>query len=179
MDFTQLNAVREFLDAKTTTDDNLLERLITAVSAFMSAYFGRDILAGPRTYKEEGTGSTRVVLPDYPVTAVASVKVNGYVIPASVNYLSGYRFDRHCVYLMGYGFTRGALVEIDYTAGFDEVPLDVEQVCVDIVVLEYKGKQRLGKTSEGLTGQSTGYKVDDWPVNIKSVLDVYKRKVPA
>lgn len=178
-DFTSLDKVKEFAKITNTDDDDLLERLVTAASGFMSDYVDRDLLAAEHSYSGRGTGATRLSLPEYPVTEILFVKANGRTIPASVNYLSGYRFDEFGVDLVGYCFPKGSIVEVSYVAGLTELPSEVEQCCVELALLLYRNQQRIGKSSEGIQGQTIGYLTTELPLTIKMVLDSYKKKVPS
>lgn len=178
-DLTSLDTLKEYAKITTSADDALLERLVSAASAFAVDYMGRSLLQKQHSYSGRGIGSTRLSLPEYPVTEVLSVKVDGRTIPASVNYLSGFRFDEFGVDLVGYALPLGSIVEVEYVAGETEVPMEVEQACTELALLMYRNRDRLGKTSEGLQGQNIGYFTEDLPISIKLVLDSYRKKVPS
>src|ERR1051326_6704834 len=67
-----------------STDDALIARLITDVSAAISAYLGRPALA-PRAYTErfDGNGRTRMFLLHYPVLQLTSLVIDNEAIPAA------------------------------------------------------------------------------------------------
>lgn len=122
-------------------DDGTVARLISATSAQIQTFIGYQIASASYARTFNGNGGTQILLPDRPITAVASVTVDGIpILPASPPN-DGFVFDSKFVYLSQYGswrghwiqrFTRGAQnVAISYTAGYAATPLDVEQACLD------------------------------------------------
>src|ERR1700722_17253191 len=67
-----------------TSDDVLIERLITDVSGAITAYLGRPSLT-PRTYMErlDGNDKTRLFLRHYPVLQVISLLIDTNSVPAA------------------------------------------------------------------------------------------------
>jgi hypothetical protein len=162
-----------------TADDALLARLVSAASAAILGEIERDIFSQNYTEIRDGHGGQRLVLKNTPVTAVASVKVDGVSIPpAATGINTGYRFTTTAVTLNGYSFTRGlGNVEIAYTAGYAAAPQDLEQICIDLAALLYKERGRIGLESESL-GESTTTYVKDIPEKIRKALRGWKRVVP-
>lgn len=186
MSLTTLDAVKAhlFTDPSVTppvTHDALLSGLITRASAFVEGWLNRNILSATYTATVDGPGGTVLTLPNYPITAVSAVTVDGTAIPASTGAtISGYVFDANAVKLRGYTFAAGILnVSISYTAGYATVPGDVEQAVIDIVCRKYRGLERIGLVSKGMAGETTTYAQSDMSADTKSLLNQYRRVIPA
>ncbi|HWK45124.1 MAG TPA: head-tail connector protein [Stellaceae bacterium] len=163
-----------------TTDDALLQRLITAVSSYVQNWLGRTIASAAYTDTRDGRGGDRISLVNYPVTAVAAVTIDGLSIPASPDGISaGFTFSDSTVFLIGYGFSRGTRnVAIFYTAGYAVTPSDLEQAVIGLVALRYRERDRIGLVSKGLAGETTAYAQQDMPADVAAVLAQYRRVSP-
>jgi hypothetical protein len=161
-------------------DDVNLARLITAASAGIESYLGRAILEASYTYVFSASNRDAVLLPNYPVTEITSVTIDDVAIPAATSHTTpGYMFTDYGVVLIGYLFTRGILnCTVVYKAGYETVPYDVEQACVDLVALRYAERDRAGVQSKSLAGESISYSQRDMPESVKSALEGYKKVVP-
>lgn len=175
---TTLAKVKQYLGIATddTSDDDLLTRLINAASMAIEVYCSRTFLSAAYTETRDGTGTRKMTMRNFPVTAVASVFVDGQAVPARLSPLSnGYTFDDLKVALTGYVFTSGmGNVTVTYTAGFASVPYDIEQACIEAVSLRYKAKDRLGVNSKSLAGESISFTNDDFPDYVTRVLRQYQ-----
>lgn len=169
--------VQVFLSLAAGQDDALLGALCTRASAFVQSMLNRKLMTATYTDTFSGRGNNRIGLPNYPVTAVASVTVDGTAIPAATGALdSGFLFDENLVYLRGYVFARGVRnVVIAYTAGFDTVPADVQQACIEIVAAKYKRRNELHVSGKTLNGETINFSQADVPASAKTVLNQYKR----
>ncbi len=187
-DLTTLANVKGWLSPPltTTTDDALLTRLITAASQFIQTWLGRQI--APQSWSEtrDGDGGTRLVFANAPVTAVASLTIDGLAIPPAPNATTpGYVFSPTVLYLRGsiigpatdiYRFTRGVQnVAIQYTAGYAATPPEIEQACIELVGLRYKERDRIGHVSKSLSGETVTFATKDMSDDIRTVLEQYKR----
>ena len=181
-DLTSLENVKEWLglDPANTSDDDLLTRLITAASGFMQRYCNRQFASQAWTEIRDGVGNVRMAFANYPVTAVASVTVSGETIPASSGAGTfGYLFTDTMLILQGRRFRRGfANVELSYTAGFDPIPEEIEQACIELIAFRYREKDRTGKSSEGMAQQTTSFVIRDMPPSVKTMLDDLKKVIP-
>ncbi len=127
---TTLSNAKAWLGVSTTDDDNLLTRLIGAASRAIHTYLQRPNLfqhACSETY--DGSGGRRLVLREWPVLSVASLKVGTVSVPAAASYgQSGYLLEAWNGYPPGgpqaldlcwYDFCRGLNnVAVTYTAGY-------------------------------------------------------------
>lgn len=178
-DLTTLANVKAWLNLTSTDADALLERLITATSGVIEQYVNRTLLTHDVVEELDGTGGTKLAFREYPVTAVTSVTVDGTVIPAAAGPLDlGYVVGRYSIKLRGYTFNEGySNVSIEYTAGYAEVPPDVEQACIAYVSFLYKDRDRIGISSKGLAGEQTTFSQKDMPAFVKQALSSYRRVI--
>jgi uncharacterized phiE125 gp8 family phage protein len=179
-DLTTLSAVKAWLKLTATTDDALLSGLVSSVSAWIQDYLNRTIASTSYSETYHGTGSDRIMLANYPVTAVASVTVNGQTVQPSTGYgVVGYAFDAGSIAYIGGCFPEGfANVSVSYTAGYAAVPADLAQACVELVAFRYRERDRIGQTGTGMGPEHTSYSMADMPAAVKTVLDQYRKVVP-
>lgn len=177
LDLTDLATVREWLGFKdpNTAFDADLQRLITACSTTMQRLMGRTIASNDYTHKQDGPGAAFMVLRNQPVSRVAAVAVDGVTIDPQ--YID---FNETTIYLSGgKAFTRGRNnVQITYTAGYDDIPVDLAQVCVETVGLRWRERDRIGMTSKSLAGETTSFSIADFSPSGKTVLASYQRVAP-
>jgi uncharacterized phiE125 gp8 family phage protein len=164
--------VKAFLGLTTSATDGVLTTLIANVSATIESYCNRTFASTAYAETRNGQGGNRLFLANGPVTAVASVSVDGQAIPPAMGTGIGYLFDETTVYLRGYAFNRGVQnVAVAYTAGFAAVPSDVAQACIELVASHYAKRDRIDKASETLgTQQTISYSQADMPAAAKSAL---------
>jgi uncharacterized phiE125 gp8 family phage protein len=179
-DLTTLANVKAWLNLATDTADELLRRLITAVSGFIEAEIDRQIASQGYTEIRNGHGGSQMIFANTPVTAVGSVKVNGLVIPAAADFsASGYRFTPSALSLNGYCFSRGlGNVDLAYTAGFAATPPELEQACIELVVLRFKERDHIGQDAASMQGQNITFSTRDMPHSVKTVLNNWRKVVP-
>jgi hypothetical protein len=123
-DLTTLAAVKAWRSPPitTTADDPQIARLVGAASAFILRYLQRNLVS--QTYHEirNGSGGRSLLLREAPVTAIASLIVDGAPVPAAADTVAaGYALDATggVLHLRGYAFGRGVQnIAIDYVAGY-------------------------------------------------------------
>lgn len=189
-DLTTIDNVKAWTaqDQSVTFDDAVLSRLITAASAFITSYLSRDILSASYTETFNGNGQASFLLRNWPVTAVASVSIDGRQIvfsdqptPTSPTLRGGFIFDETTIYLRGgYCFTSGVQnVVVEYTAGYTVVPYDIEQACIELVTWTYKERGREGQASKSIgNGQVVSFKITDLPPRSQTTLDQWRSRFP-
>ncbi len=177
---TRLENVKGYLGVSTTADDDLFEMLIRAASDFIRSYLGRDITLENYIERLNGMGTNRMVMKNYPITAITSLTIDGTNIPAAADSRhAGYLFDADMIYLVGFRFNRGFQnVVVNYTAGYISVPAAVEQACIDLAALKYKEKERIGIQSKTLATETVVYKLWDLTESSKNMLGQYIRRTP-
>lgn len=175
IDLTTLANVKTWLGlSSNNTDDGLLDRLITSASSLIIEFLKRDLKT--QNYTDEvhhGNGGSALCLRQYPITAVASVSVDGVAV-------TGFTFDERMVYLTNATFARGlANVKVTYTAGFTTVPFGLDQACVELVGVVYREKERIGHVSKQLGGETVTFNIADLPARIKTSLHQWMNVVPS
>jgi hypothetical protein len=182
-----------------TTDDALLQRMISSISAFMQAWAGYNVqlgrMIGQANYTEEldavddGMGwpaqTLYKILINYPpIQSVTSVTIDGFAIPSGGDAVAkaGYFFDpvaADAILVNGYWpMARGKkTVIVTYSGGYPAIPYDLEQACIEAVSLRYRSlkPERDGVRSVGMAGATTSYIVSDLSPAAKAALQPYKR----
>lgn len=178
-DLTTLNNVKAWLNLTVSTSDALLTRLISAVSAWVQTYIGRQIASQNYTEVRNGSGGEQLFFANYPVTAVSAVTVDGVAIPPQPSFgQAGYSFTGKLLTLTGYKFNRGlANVALTYTAGYAATPLDLEQATIELIALAFKERAHIGEDSAVFQGQTVTFS-KIVPPHTKDVLDKWRRVAP-
>ena len=165
------------------TDDELLLRLIDAISALIRKECGRDFISGDVTEYYNGTGSRRLMVRSTPITAIKSLHIDGLEIKAAnpTPGGAGYLFDSDTIYLNGYIFNKSyqnVVVTYTVTPTSDELDL-AEQICIRLVALEYKPRrERVGVSSTSLAGQNVSYSTEELPADVARMLNRLRRVAP-
>jgi len=177
---TSIAAVKAFAGITGAATDTVLEQLVTNASAFIRSYTSRDFTSSSYEITRSGRDTTSLQLPQYPITAVERVEVDGYMIPpASSVTQAGYRFDAEQLVLTGYRFNRGQLnVRILYTAGYAEVPADIAQACIELVTLKFRMRDKLEISSKSLANETISFTQRDMPASVKTTLNQAQRIAP-
>lgn len=190
-DLTTADEVIAYLGPAAQADSALIAALVTEASQFIKTYTGNNILAATYTEMRDGTGYD-VAFPSYvltqrPITAVASVMVDGVSVPAAPTPTPsggpaqiGYVFSATRLVIFGYAVPRKPLcVTISYTAGYAAPPADLDQACIELVALKYLQRLRIGVASEAVSGVgSRTYTNADMQPGTKTILDRYRRVAP-
>lgn len=173
---TTLAKVKQYGQIDSVEDDLLLTRMIEAASAEIERYCSRSFASAARAEVRDGTGGRRLSMRYYPVTAVASLTIDGKVIPPRPSpTASGYTFDDYQIRLTGYVFEEGFdNVEVVYSAGLATIPEDLQQACAELVVTRYKARDRIGVSSKSLAGESISFVVDEFPDAVLGTIDRYR-----
>jgi gp6-like head-tail connector protein len=140
---TSLAAVKEYLKITGTTNDALLTSLIARVSMLIMAYCGRRFPRATYTEILDGTGEQGIVLANDPVISVASIHssidqswTSPFLIdPVSyvINLGGGLVWLKYGTFAQGHQNTR-----VIYDAGYDAIPLDVEQIAIEMVARTFQ-----------------------------------------
>ena len=184
-DYATVDNIKEYLVIDDNKSDSVLTRLITAVSASIDAYLSRVIASAAYTETFTGPqdsciGSTVWFFPEFPVTSVTSVTIEGTAIAQSVGTGAGWNLVDGTLQLIGYRFSSvpGANVVV-YVAGFSPTPPAIEHVCMELVAMRYRERTRLGITSESDgRGMNRSYSFD-MPPWCEKILNQYVNTVPA
>lgn len=186
-DLTTLANVKQWINVGGSADDALLTRLVTAVSNFIQTWLNRQLNQAVYVETYDGPGGNRLMLSNYPVTAVASVTVDGQAIPVSTigasGISSGFTFDQYGVVLRGGGYSfdrsgRPANVIVTYTAGYSVLPVEIEQAAIELISLRFAERRRPGVSSQSIAGENVTYRDVGMTDSIASLLLQYKKVVP-
>jgi hypothetical protein len=174
-DLTDLASLKAYVQIAGGTDDSLLQGMIASYSAAARSYCNRDFTVQNYAIERDGQGTAKMLLPQFPVTAVSQVNVDGRDIPAQASFgSSGYRFTDTALILDGHIFTRGfANVQVRFTAGYAAVPADLGEAVNEWIALRYKERDRIGFASKSLAGETVAFITKAMPDSVKSVLDQY------
>ncbi|MBV8061460.1 MAG: phage head-tail connector protein [Alphaproteobacteria bacterium] len=182
-DLTSLANVKSWLNISSTDHDADLTRLISACSGFMQQWMNRTFAVSSYNEVRNGPGiSTVMVTANYPLISVSSVTIDGVSIPVANGTFNsqGYTFDQRNIYLAGgYSFARGkANVLISYTAGYATLPLEIEQACIETVGSRWRERDRIGMASKALAGETTAFSLKDFPAQVITLMNNYKKVIP-
>jgi hypothetical protein len=161
-----------------SNDDVVLSRLIAAASAFFVAACSRTILQQSFTETYDGKGNGRLYLRQTPVVSVAALTIDSAAVPQAISPgQPGWRLNGNVILLFGHWFNRSlANVAVTYTAGYATPPADIVEAVAELVGLRYRGRDRLGKTSESMGGMATtSYAQKDVSPFIASVIARYSK----
>jgi len=137
-DLTNLVSVKAWVNSvQSTSDDAVLQWLITATSRQIIRELGRTPFVSHNVETRDGNGNERIMFKKYPVSVVNAVNIRGAypgfipslvplapnVIPPSDGLSAGYMFDDQFLTLVWYAFPIGkANIVLDYVSGlYDEV----------------------------------------------------------
>jgi uncharacterized phiE125 gp8 family phage protein len=178
-----------------TSEDALLTRLVTAASLFFLQAIDRvNLNQASYVEKRNGNGSTVLLVKNYPIISVQSLSIDGAPVPASPDGVqSGFVFDDYSISLVGGGtgsgesgaisaftFNKGyGNVAISYTAGYAQLPPEVEQAVIELIAFRYRERGRIGLVSEQTGSQVSAYSQAEVPASVKRVIAQYTRRVPS
>ncbi len=210
-DLTTLADVRTWLQTGQqpypSTDDALLTRLISAASGLIATWLKRPIVQADWQELRDGVGSygceTTIPFAVQPVSAVLLVVVNNMTVPAVPAVLpappglitpaistfpwgyAGYVFTPTALTIRGYPVPRmKACIQLQYTASFPTVPLDVAQATIELVCRKYRERTRIGERSKSLGGGETvayetvSFTLRDMASDIQVLLQQYRQVTP-
>jgi len=180
MNLTSVENVKGYLGINSASDDALLDRLVSAGSGYIQSWLNRSFAIATYTDTFDGNGSVARMLSSYPITSMTSVLVNNIAIPLAADALSvGYSFSPTRVILRGYNFSKGLLnCSVTYKAGYANVPLEIEQACIEIIANRYREKDRIGQVSKSLAGEVVSFSQKDMPDSVRTILSNYKKVIP-
>lgn len=183
-DLTTLAAAKLYLGIATTdtTSDTLLSSLITAYSQWVRTYCNRDFNSQNYEAWRNGRDQTYLLLPEYPITAIILLEIDGIAIPAQPGFGQyGYRFTTDRIVVEGdLAFNWGVQnIHIQWTAGYASIPADIAQAVNELVGLRFSLRDKQGWVSKTLAGEVVAFSQKDMPASVQTVLDQYtRRKVP-
>src|SRR5205085_243860 len=114
-----------------------------------------------------------------PVTAVASLSIDGVAVTASDGTTAGYLFENQSIFLTcGRVFTPGRKnILVTYTGGYaaNAIPADIVHAVIEIAAQAYREKEWIGFTSKSLAGETVAFARQGWPESARNALSLYRR----
>lgn len=177
-DLCTVSQVKHLLPVRSsvTTDDPLIQRLITSASETMRQEIGDNINSADYSEVYDGTGTGKIVLRHQPVTAVSSVAIGPPVGRSALTVNIDYVFSRYGIQSLVGSFPKGvANFLVAYTAGYVVIPADIAEKTAKLAALRYKEAERLGQSSKTLAGETITFDMKDFPADVKATIKQYKR----
>ena len=177
---TTVDECKKQLDVLSTdvSQDAYLERLINSSSEQIERYCGRKLVSQAYTRFFDGNRSNELLLPDIPASAITTVSVDSTrlfpvesnLLPEEYSLVDGIVLRRHS----GFWAVGSQNIKVAYTAGFAEIPADLEDACILLVELRFRMKsdRRIGRESQTKQGETISYS-SDWPQEVYSLLAPY------
>lgn len=180
MALTTVSAVKLYKGINGSELNTLIDSLVNSASAAVESYLSRKIESTAHVEIRDGNGGRSMMLEQYPVTAVSAVTVNGQTIPQSSGFgAAGWRLANRSIVLEGYSFAKGlGNVQIDYTAGYSTVPADIEQACIETILLALERRSHIDVSSKSLAGETVSFITADIPPSARKALDPHRRVAP-
>lgn len=160
------------------SQDPYLERLINVASQQIERYCNRCFIAKNYVDVIDGNCANEVMLQNFPVISIAEVCVDSSRAFDPASTLPSTDYTAIGNVLRKLSGTWGGVqqsIRVDYRAGFEEIPADIEEACIMLVELRYRMKndRRLGRESQSKAGEDITY-IAGWPLEITTILDEYK-----
>lgn len=178
-ELTTLAHVKEVLKIPTavTTDDDLIQNLITRISDDIEKTCGRSFHSATFTEYYNGDGGNRLLLNNYPISSITSLyddtdrNYGSDTLIDSGDYISDDAAGM--VILDGGLFAEGLKnIKITYVAGYSTIPSDLERACIDYVIADYL--EAVGAVNV-IEGQDFIYKPAKLREQANRVIERYKR----
>lgn len=188
MDLTSVERVKSYLrlDVSQTKDESLIQMLADSANAAITSAVSREL--GSQQYAElySGTGTSTLMLAQFPVTAVGAVSIIGprcavNIAPPTSPLVAGvdFAFTPYAIKLLRARFPVGVLnVQVEYTAGFTELPADICHAATKWAALRYREISRLGEKTASMQGQNITFDLDEMPPDILGIVTRYQTRLP-
>ena len=163
------------------TDAALAQWITGASDAFVTLTNRACIAATQFTDTVSGDGSNSLFLRRTPIVSVQSISVGGLAIPAYTSGpAQGFVLDDNgfSLVMVNGSFAIGQRnVVINYTAGYDPVPSDIQELVAEMVQMKRVKFPRIDKVSDNLptaAGQTTSFSQRDLPPLGMEIVNRYK-----
>lgn len=161
MGFCSVEDINTFLGTTITPDDAQALLAIEEATAVIKNYCNQEIeQVSDDVILLDGTGSTKLFLPELPVVSIASVEVDGVLLDPTY-----YALAENGVLWRKYGtWTVGACnIEITYTHGYSAIPEDVKGVCYRSASRLYQARLKASKVD--FVGDVKSVSVGDYSIS--------------
>ena len=169
-----LQELKDYLEITSTDKDNLLEKLIDASSDFVKDYTGYEWVETEYRETIDGPGANSIVLSQRPVQELTSVKVAGTELEPDKYVV----YENEAIVTRKYNNFPQDLqnVEIQYTAGYTDVPGDVKQLCSELVQVKLNSKEYEGLDAYSIGDEDIQFSKGGIPSDITSELEAKSKK---
>lgn len=181
-DLCTVAELKAWLPNQGNNDDLTLQSLISNASLQVLQYIDRphilSSVLGPLTETYDGNNSDRLLPRNFPIIAVSSLSIDGVGIQAATTpATAGYLWDGRRILLRGFRFCHGVQnVQLSYSAGYPNVPLDLKQAAIEAFALTYRQRVRIGEKSNSMNGQATiSFDMSDVPPRSMAIFSQYRR----
>jgi hypothetical protein len=183
-----LEDLKTHLEIEASGQDPFLTNLVLRGTQFIETYCNRQFMSREFTEYYSGDGTSSIMLPNTPITAVTQIK-DDKSGQAGFDYddtdeNDAFSFEEWGKLLLTNGdvFREPSSTyplrnyKIVYTGGYATAPEDLRQVCMELAAAKFylKDKQRQGIASKSVAGQTISYRPDDLSPAQKEVLEAYR-----
>jgi uncharacterized phiE125 gp8 family phage protein len=184
------NALVDLATAKTylkipigeTSQDALVEIYINAASEEIERECDRSFKSQSHTETRHGRKQNILLLKQWPVTAIASLRIDNdstFTAPSTLIDSSDYRIgdDGNSLVLLNQVFPNGySNIQVVYTAGYATVPADLQHACLWMVswFRQMRDSGDIGRESKS-KGDETVTMLQTAPQYVKDAINRYKK----
>lgn len=172
IDLVSLSDVKSWMgfDPSNTSCDSIIQLIITSFSQYVLNRTGIQSFKQVSQYTDvyDGNGNSRLFLDNRPILSLLSVIIGSYTVPLSTSLVNpGIFIERGGLSiafrdpgwsltaplsLYPYRFLRGTgNVQVTYTAGYNAVPYDLQEIVIEIVAQNYKRKDWIDLASKNIS----------------------------
>jgi hypothetical protein len=193
-DLTTVADVKTWLGIADANADAILGRMVSAASSWFYNATARSVLVSAAvTEVKNGADTTEIFPREFPITAVASLTIDGIAIPVSTGpTVAGYTADSgYSIALRGgtsmvgsfsavpFVFSRGySNIVYNYTAGYAGGSLElgeIAQAVIELVAQKWARRSHTDQIAQGLGQQSLTFSQKDIPAEVQTVIDRFER----
>jgi hypothetical protein len=169
---TSLETAKEYLklDAMNDVDDNVLVSLINSSTSAIESYCKRKFKEQTHEEDYDGNGRHGLYLNQYPVKSIEAVEIMGVPV-ANTSYRVSKQNGK--LLLNGGKWPYGEVnITVKYTAGYSEIPFDLEMACKQLILFYFRTDVANYSTTfqDGVV-----VRPDSMPAPVKSLLFPYKK----
>ena len=179
---TTVDAVKEYLKITVATYDSQIEQLINSVSALIKTFCDRKFGKNTYTEKIKGNSSTVIIVYEYPIIEISSIKVDDEEITdyeledkdkeIGIIYRESCWNSKYLYYgIIPEVVDRLRNIEIEYTAGYvlpkddlnpdaRNLPHDLEDICFRIIA-DYFNNLNFSATEEEQSKNLSKFSISD------------------
>jgi len=193
---TSLANLKQFLNITGSGNDAFLENLVDRTTDLFENLTNRNLKARDYSYDSgaaaydpdnavfDGNGMDTLILPQYPVNNVTTLRINETEIDERPSiYGCGWVLDRKngILHLVCYVFTGGRQnIDLAYNAGYSTVPEDLEQAVIEHAAWLWRqstpGGAMLGVSSKSLADGTITYMGKEMLPQVSMVIHKYRKR---